>query len=66
MVSTSIVDRYPDENATRGLRSVRHGGSEDGSFTLRFPEEGAGNGSFVHDRFGLRALPFNRVEERFE
>ena len=36
---------------------------EDESFTLRFPENGGGNGSFVYDTFGLRSLPFTRVAE---
>jgi CubicO group peptidase (beta-lactamase class C family) len=34
---------------------------EDDSFTLRFPENGAGNGSFIYNTFGLRELPFTRV-----
>jgi len=38
----------------------------DESFTLRFPDEGAGNGNFVYDTFGLRGLPFKRVTEHFE
>jgi CubicO group peptidase (beta-lactamase class C family) len=36
---------------------------EDESFTLRFPENGSGNGSLVYDTFGLRSLPFTRVTE---
>ncbi len=38
----------------------------DESFTLTFPEGGAGNGSFVYDTFGLRGLPFDRVKESSE
>lgn len=37
---------------------------EDESFTLRFPENGSGNGSLVYDTFGLRSLPFTRVTEQ--
>jgi CubicO group peptidase (beta-lactamase class C family) len=36
---------------------------EDESFTMRFPENGSGNGSLVYDTFGLRSLPFTRVTE---
>jgi hypothetical protein len=36
---------------------------EDESFTLRFPDNGAGNGSFIYNTFGLRELPFTRVTE---
>ena len=35
-------------------------------FTLRFPEDGAGNGGFVYDSQELRALPFTRITEQFE
>jgi len=36
------------------------------SFTLTFPDGGAGNGSFVYDTFGLRGLTFDRVKEPSE
>jgi CubicO group peptidase (beta-lactamase class C family) len=39
---------------------------QDESFTLRFPDGGAGTGSFVYDAFGLRGLPFERVKESSE
>jgi CubicO group peptidase (beta-lactamase class C family) len=39
---------------------------QDESFSLRFPDDGAGNGSFVYDAFGLRGLPFERVKEPSE
>jgi CubicO group peptidase (beta-lactamase class C family) len=39
---------------------------EDESFTLRFPGNGADNGSFIYNTFGLRELPFARVAEQFE
>ena len=38
----------------------------DDSFTLRFPANGSGNGSFIYNTFGLRELPFTRVAEQFE
>ncbi len=38
----------------------------DESFTLRFPANGADNGSFIYNTFGLRELPFTRVTEQFE
>lgn len=36
------------------------------SFTLTFPDHGAGTGGFVYDAFGLRGLPFDRVKEPSE
>ena len=36
------------------------------TFTLTFPDQGAGTGGFVYDAFGLRGLPFDRVKEPSE
>jgi CubicO group peptidase (beta-lactamase class C family) len=38
----------------------------DESFTLRFTEGGKSAAGFTYDTFGLRGLPFEKVEERFE
>ena len=39
---------------------------EDESFTLRFPHDGTGNGSFIYGSPELRELPFTRIEEPAE
>ena len=38
----------------------------DESFSLTFPDDGAGTDGFSYDTFGLRGLPFARVKEPFE
>ena len=38
----------------------------DETFSLQFPDAGAGTDRFVYDTFGLRGLPFERVKELSE